>query len=228
MTQRSLFAPSYLLPSSLPEETTRCRESIARSCRRSEWVATMSSLHRRSNDSNGLSADCPPPVSLGASAALARAERSTRVWAKKSRPMTQICLHVSRGRGFPRSTGKRGFVVKCHLVGQERVSQVASGETPFFGDVFSWEMTPALLKKLLDSTPAVKLNVYHFDSLTARGPTEPLGHVLLHLKTVSTAPPCVCVRAICICPSRPHPACCLLYTSPSPRDQRGSRMPSSA
>ena len=24
------------------------------------------------------------------------------------------------------------------------------------------------------------------------------------------------------------PACCLLYTSPSPRDQRGSRMPSSA
>ena len=121
--------------------------------------------------------------------------------------MTQICLHVSRGRGFPRSTGKRGFVVKCQLVGQERVSQVASGETPFFGDVFSWEMTPALLKKLLDSTPAVKLNVYHFDSLTARGPTEPLGHVLLHLKTVSTAPPCVCVRAVCICPSRPHPAC---------------------
>ena len=121
--------------------------------------------------------------------------------------MTQICLHVSRGRGFPRSTGKRGFVVKCQLVGQERVSQVASGETPFFGDVFSWEMTPALLKKLLDSTPAVKLNVYHFDSLTARGPTEALGHVLLHLKTVSTAPPCVCVRAVCICPSRPHPAC---------------------
>ena len=114
--------------------------------------------------------------------------------------MTQICLHVSRGRGFPRSTGKRGFVVKCQLVGQERVSQVASGETPFFGDVFSWEMTPALLKKLLDSTPAVKLNVYHFDSLTARGPTEPLGHVLLHLKTVSTAPPCVCVRAVCMCP----------------------------
>ena len=25
-----------------------------------------------------------------------------------------------------------------------------------------------------------------------------------------------------------HPECCLLYTSPSPRDQRGSRMPSSA
>ena len=25
-----------------------------------------------------------------------------------------------------------------------------------------------------------------------------------------------------------HSACCLLYTSPSPRDQRGSRMPSSA
>ena len=24
------------------------------------------------------------------------------------------------------------------------------------------------------------------------------------------------------------PVCCLLYTSPSPRDQRGSRMPSSA
>ena len=27
---------------------------------------------------------------------------------------------------------------------------------------------------------------------------------------------------------RPMPTCCLLYTSPSPRDQRGSRMPSSA
>ena len=27
---------------------------------------------------------------------------------------------------------------------------------------------------------------------------------------------------------RPHRARCLLYTSPSPRDQRGSRMPSSA
>ena len=26
----------------------------------------------------------------------------------------------------------------------------------------------------------------------------------------------------------PNPNCCLLYTSPSPRDQRGSRMPSSA
>ena len=26
----------------------------------------------------------------------------------------------------------------------------------------------------------------------------------------------------------PHLHCCLLYTSPSPRDQRGSRMPSSA
>ena len=25
-----------------------------------------------------------------------------------------------------------------------------------------------------------------------------------------------------------HPGTCLLYTSPSPRDQRGSRMPSSA
>ena len=25
-----------------------------------------------------------------------------------------------------------------------------------------------------------------------------------------------------------HPKACLLYTSPSPRDQRGSRMPSSA
>ena len=25
-----------------------------------------------------------------------------------------------------------------------------------------------------------------------------------------------------------HPSYCLLYTSPSPRDQRGSRMPSSA
>ena len=25
-----------------------------------------------------------------------------------------------------------------------------------------------------------------------------------------------------------HQTCCLLYTSPSPRDQRGSRMPSSA
>ena len=156
-----------------------------------------------------LRAGCPLPalLRLAPLTPLARAERTTRVWAKKSRPMTQICLHVSRGRGFPRSTGKRGFVVKCQLVGQERVSQVASGETPFFGDVFSWEMTPALLKKLLDSTPAVKLNVYHFDSLTARGPTEPLGHVLLHLKTVSTAPPCVCVRAVCICPSRPHPAC---------------------
>jgi hypothetical protein len=126
---------------------------------------------------------------------------------KLARPMTQICLHVSRGRAFPRSTGKRGFVVKCQLVGQERVSQVASGETPFFGDVFSWEITPALLKKVLDSAPAVKLHVYHFDSLTARGPTEPLGHVLLHLKTVSTAPRCVCVRAVCICLSRPHPAC---------------------
>jgi hypothetical protein len=112
--------------------------------------------------------------------------------------MTQICLNVSRGRGFPRSTGKRGFVVKCQLVGQERVSQVASGETPFFGDVFSWEMTPALLKKLLDSAPAVKLHVYHFDSLTALGPTEPLGHVLLHLKTVRACPilragACACV-----------------------------------
>ena len=29
-------------------------------------------------------------------------------------------------------------------------------------------------------------------------------------------------------PSREHPIACLLYTSPSPRDQRGSRMPSSA
>ena len=96
--------------------------------------------------------------------------------------MTQIVLNVSRGRGFPRS--RTGFVVKCQLVGQERVSQVASGQTPFFGDVFSWEMTAALLKKLLDSAPAVKLHVYHFDSLTAFGPTEPLGHVLLHLKTV--------------------------------------------
>ena len=110
--------------------------------------------------------------------------------------MTQICLNVSRGRGFPRSAGKRGFVVKCQLVGQERVSQVASGETPFFGDVFSWEMTPALLKKLLDSAPAVKLHVYHFDSLTALGPTEPLGHVLLHLKTVRACPILrACVRA---------------------------------
>ena len=27
---------------------------------------------------------------------------------------------------------------------------------------------------------------------------------------------------------RGHPLTCLLYTSPSPRDQRGSRMPSSA
>ena len=31
-------------------------------------------------------------------------------------------------------------------------------------------------------------------------------------------------QAIC----GPHPKTCLLYTSPSPRDQRGSRMPSSA
>ena len=29
-------------------------------------------------------------------------------------------------------------------------------------------------------------------------------------------------------PDRDHPYGCLLYTSPSPRDQRGSRMPSSA
>ena len=28
--------------------------------------------------------------------------------------------------------------------------------------------------------------------------------------------------------SHPYPGTCLLYTSPSPRDQRGSRMPSSA
>ena len=28
--------------------------------------------------------------------------------------------------------------------------------------------------------------------------------------------------------AEPHPKLCLLYTSPSPRDQRGSRMPSSA
>ena len=28
--------------------------------------------------------------------------------------------------------------------------------------------------------------------------------------------------------NRPRPDICLLYTSPSPRDQRGSRMPSSA
>ena len=108
--------------------------------------------------------------------------------------MTQIVLNISRGRGFPRSQG-RGFVVKCQLVGQERVSQVASGETPFFGDVFSWDMSAALLKKLLDSSPAIKLHVYHFDSLRALGPSESLGHVLLHLKTVRPCQtPCACVQ----------------------------------
>ena len=86
-------------------------------------------------------------------------------------------------------------MVKCQLVGQERVSQVASGETPFFGDVFSWDMSAALLKKLLDSSPAIKLHVYHFDSLRALGPSESLGHVLLHLKTVRPCQtPCACVQ----------------------------------
>ena len=201
----------------------QCRRTRQETKQISRWLGAPSGTEKRhtgtrelrgqrcassqKNSARGPGCPLPALLRLAPLPPLARAERTTRVWAKKSRPMTQICLHVSRGRGFPRSTGKRGFVVKCQLVGQERVSQVASGETPFFGDVFSWEMTPALLKKLLDSTPAVKLNVYHFDSLTARGPTEPLGHVLLHLKTVSTAPPCVCVRAVCICPSRPHPAC---------------------
>ena len=33
---------------------------------------------------------------------------------------------------------------------------------------------------------------------------------------------------VCLCEYMSHGHCCLLYTSPSPRDQRGSRMPSSA
>ena len=37
------------------------------------------------------------------------------------------------------------------------------------------------------------------------------------------------IEQICVCGlGLPQPIACLLYTSPSPRDQRGSRMPSSA
>ena len=37
-----------------------------------------------------------------------------------------------------------------------------------------------------------------------------------------------CLSLLCLAADRPEPRTCLLYTSPSPRDQRGSRMPSSA
>ena len=40
---------------------------------------------------------------------------------------------------------------------------------------------------------------------------------------------CVCVRVrVCVCVCACVCMCCLLYTSPSPRDQLSSRMPSSA
>ena len=37
-----------------------------------------------------------------------------------------------------------------------------------------------------------------------------------------------CYNGVCRGTAIPRPCICLLYTSPSPRDQRGSRMPSSA
>lgn len=105
----------------------------------------------------------------------------------------RLVLGISRGRGFPRSRSV-GFVVRCQLVGQERVSRTASGESPFWGDVFSWDVSGALLKKLFDSAPAVKLQVYHL-APTGNRTEVALGHVLLHLKTVGATPAPRCVRA---------------------------------
>ena len=46
----------------------------------------------------------------------------------------------------------------------------------------------------------------------------------LHNPVAALAP----FQIVEIIEANPHPDACLLYTSPSPRDQRGSRMPSSA
>ena len=103
-------------------------------------------------------------------------------------PVTLV-LDISRGRGFPRSRTV-GFVAKCKLVGEERTTRVALGETPFWGDVFSWDVSPALLRKMLDSSPTVKLHLYHLDTADAtRAAERPLGHVLLHLKSMQYAAP---------------------------------------
>ena len=103
-------------------------------------------------------------------------------------PVTLV-LDISRGRGFPRSRTV-GFVAKCKLVGEERTTRVALGETPFWGDVFSWDVSSALLRKMLDSSPTVKLHLYHLDTADAtRAAERPLGYVLLHLKAMQYAAP---------------------------------------
>ena len=106
--------------------------------------------------------------------------------------MASLVCELSRGRHFPRSrTG--GFVVRCQLVGQDRSSQCIRGTTtPFWGDIFSWDLSPTMLKQLMTSPTSLKLQVVMVEP-RGRGPPvdRPLGHVFLRLKGV---------RAICCRP----------------------------
>eukprot|EP00967_Tisochrysis_lutea_P121669 scaffold200694_cov31-Tisochrysis_lutea.AAC.1 len=96
-----------------------------------------------------------------------------------------LVIELSGGRHFPRSQSV-GFVVRAQLIGQQRTSCVSRGvDAPFWGDIFAWELSPALLRQLQASTtPSLKLQVVMTKGDSVGRVEQPLGHVNLQLKGV--------------------------------------------
>lgn len=96
---------------------------------------------------------------------------------------------MSGGRHFPRSQSV-GFAVQCQLIGQQRTSCVSRGtDAPFWGDLFSWELSGALLRQLQASTPSLKLQVVMVKGEGVGRTEQALGHVVVPLKGVRCLPP---------------------------------------
>jgi hypothetical protein len=100
-----------------------------------------------------------------------------------------LVVELSGGRHFPRSQSV-GFAVQCQLIGQQRISCVSRGtDAPFWGDLFSWELSGALLRQLQASTPSLKLQVVMIKGEGVGRIEQPLGHVVVSLKGVRCCQP---------------------------------------
>jgi len=95
-----------------------------------------------------------------------------------------LVVELSGGRHFPRSTSV-GFAVRCQLIGQQRTSCVSQGtDSPFWGDLFSWELSAALLRQLQASAPSLKLQVIMIKGDGVSRVEQALGHFVIQLKGV--------------------------------------------